>query len=402
MEQLCGSRQQLRLSPAEFDRLAAGSAGDALVRTLRSAQRSRTALIIKSLADADPALAPAALLLAQAHDRAPDAVDRVLAHPWLGVWAVDRVRGDAAGRPDYLPYAALAGATVAGLAYPPVPPVPCDGVIPVPGLGMWRGTAPAGPARWAGAGWLPVRVVRAAHRGSLLELAVDDVDPYRDCFGVPVAPRLAADRLAALEGRLADAWRLLVDHDPGQAAELAAGLTTLVPLADVGGGRQSITHADAFGAFAAHPDADPVDLAVTMVHEFQHSKLNALLGMVRLFGPDDNWYFAPWRRDRRPISGLIHGVYAFTAVAEVWHALRRHEELAARATVQFAEVRARVDRGVRELDGAPGLTAAGRWWTARLAERIAALMAVPVPAGVDRAARHALAVTERAWRARLP
>ena len=51
---------------------------------------------------------------------------------------------------------------------------------------------------------------------------------------------------------------------------------------------------------------------MTLVHEFQHSKLSAMLDLVPLTDPDDHGrYFAPWRVDPRPLAGLLQGVYAF-------------------------------------------------------------------------------------------
>jgi HEXXH motif-containing protein len=398
MEQLSGLRPRLALTQPEFDRLAAGHNSPEIIRKLQLAQLSRTILLTKRIADNHPALAGAARQLGDAHDVDPAAVRPVLDWPWFSVWAVHRILGRGASlRPDYLPNATLAAAALAGWTDTPIPVRPCEGVVAVPGLGVLRRpTELVKPADLTGPEWTPLRAVRCDHQRLTLRLAIDDVDPYRDCFGIPPTPRLTEDRAAGLGRSVAEAWRVLVDNVPTHAAELGAGLNVLVPLMDTGGSQHSITHSDGFGAFAASPDLDAFDLAATMVHEFQHSKLSAVLHLVGLFDRGDpTRYFSPWRRDPRPIGGLLQGVYAFVAVAELWAALRAHARVEDRAIRQFALVRRQVERGVRELARARGLTPAGNRWADRLAERGAALLAEPVPAALDRAARATVAEAER-------
>ncbi|MCG5436088.1 aKG-HExxH-type peptide beta-hydroxylase [Micromonospora foliorum] len=359
-------------------------------------------LVLKSLADTDDALTAPAQLLGHAHRLDPAAADLLLDHPWLAVWAIDRVRHSSAGRPDYLPFAALAAAALSGWSDAAVPVTPCAGLVPVPGLGVLRrrgGSTTLTPADLTGRQWTPTRWWRFTDQSVTLDLRVEDLDPYRDCFGLPVAARLSPPRAAALERTVGHAWHLLVAYAPTHAAEVAAGISTFVPLAGGTERGHSVTHADAFGAFAADAGLDPVDLAVTMVHELQHSTLNAVLGLVQLHEPADPVrYFAPWRPDPRPIGGLLHGTYAFTAVAEVWAALRAHPELAAQATGQFALVRAQLERALVELARAGSLTSAGRLWTDRLADRIGRLASVPVPASADAAGRREVAEAERTRR----
>jgi hypothetical protein len=52
--------------------------------------------------------------------------------------------------------------------------------------------------------------------------------------------------------------------------------------------------------------------------------------LVRLTESDDaGRYYAPWRDDPRPLSGLLQGVYAFFGIAEFW---RRHLQTVSDAT----------------------------------------------------------------------
>lgn len=397
MEQLPRFSNSVRLTAPQFAQLAAGHSAVDGIATLQAAQLSRAMLLVKWLAGGDPTLARAAMSLAGAQRTCRSAANAVLAHPWLSVWAVQRLRGGATDRPDYLPYAALA-ATLAtgGVARAPAGHL---GVVPVPGAGVWRtGRRPRSRFDRSGPDWLPLRRAEATQQSLNLRLAVDDIDPYRDCYGRRTSPRLTEAAFASWSANLAEAWRLLTTFAPGYAVELAAGLRIFVPLADYGDGQHSVTHTDGFGAFAASLELTPADLAVTMVHEFQHSKLSGLLTLVRLFDDTDPMrYFAPWRAGPRPISGLLQGVYAFTAVGEVWASLREHPTLADGATRQVALVRLQVDRGIGELRRALSLTPAGHQWVDLLTERSTRLMALELPPDVHEEASRALAVSERAW-----
>jgi uncharacterized protein len=375
MEQLSRHPIRLGLTTADLRRLSQGPADAELMDTLRRAQLSRTLLLVKHLVDQDdPGLGEAAALLATAGDADPGTVRDLVLHPWLAVWAAQRVRAGAdASRPDCLGGTALAAAARTGLTGAELAVPACGGILAAPGFGVRP--APARGARvragdLTGPPWVPPRRYALRHNGLTLALTVDDLDPYRDCYGVPVAGRLDEPAAASLAASLAGAWRLLADHLPGYAAELARGLRVFVPLGDAGEGSHSVTHADGFGAFAAEPNLGEVEFAVAMVHEFQHSKLSVAMHLLDLFDPDDRGrYHSPWRRDPRPVGALLHGVYAFTAVAELWSALRGHPLLGEQAARRCAEVRAQVARALRELDRVDSLTPAGCELRECLAER---------------------------------
>jgi HEXXH motif-containing protein len=141
-----------------------------------------------------------------------------------------------------------------------------------------------------------------------------------------------------------------------------------------------------------------MDFAVTLVHEFQHSKLSAMLDLLPLTDPsDDRRYFAPWRVDPRPLSGLLQGVYAFVGVADTWRALRATDSAGQVAEREFAEARLQVDRGLEAVERSGALTTAGVRLAARLRVVTDSFMAEPVPASVARAAERKLERTRRQW-----
>jgi uncharacterized protein len=238
--------------------------------------------------------------------------------------------------------------------------------------------------------------------GVALDLLLDDLDPYRDNHHVAAAPRLPESAVRRYRELFDEAWRLLVRHAPARAAELSAGLSTVVPLVDLGDGyARSATARDAVGSFGLSLPATAADLAVTLVHEFQHSKLSGLLDIVTLYDrPAPGLHYAPWRQDPRPLGGLLQGVYAFLGVADTWRALRAAPSLRDRAEQEYADVRAQVAAALPALSASPYLTPAGRRFVRPLADTLRAMTAEPLPEPVVARARVALARNRRAWLAR--
>ena len=129
-------------------------------------------------------------------------------------------------------------------------------------------------------------------------------------------------------------------------------LTVVVPYRRTGtGGQVSSSSPETFGAIAMSPPPDPLTCAVTLAHETQHLKLFALLDIVALTLPDDGRrYYAPWREDPRPVSGLLQGAYAFLGVSGFWRTQREIADGAARleADTEFARWRAGAAPGRRD------------------------------------------------------
>jgi HEXXH motif-containing protein len=228
-------------------------------------------------------------------------------------------------------------------------------------------------------GWQGVRWVRAEN----LDIRIDDVDAFR----MPAVPGLAA-RLSA---RAADewtwairqGWHLLAADYPEVAAEIAAATSVIVPLSPSVHGQLSSSSPETFGAIAMSQPPDPHTCAVTLTHEVQHVKLGALLDVVSLTLPDDGRrYYAPWRDDPRPISGLLQGAYAYLGVTGFWRTERQVARGPAqlRADGEFALWRAGTARVIDTLLSSRRLTAAGLDFVQRMSETVAAWRSEPVSA----------------------
>ncbi|MBO4165119.1 FxsB family cyclophane-forming radical SAM/SPASM peptide maturase [Micromonospora antibiotica] len=332
-------------------------------------------------ATADPVAAAGWRLLVDLDVAAPDAVHTVLTHPFVRRWA-QRCRAGETGELPHLAAVAAAAAIRAGVDTDLVLPVRA-GAVHLPTLGTLVVDTPVDTiavAICAGsvelrAGrrririrplrgpnpdrWQPTRTAYTGDGTILLE----DTDPYRDCFDLPVAARLTpavADRWTT---QVRQAVHRLDAEAVGYATGVRALLRAVVPLRpDPSGRSRSAAARSAFGAVAVTPTVDAAALAVLLVHEVQHLKLDAILDVCDLFDPADARRLrVPWRDDPRPVEGALHGVYAHLAVADVW----RHRP-GAEAAAHHRRYREWTDGTVDALLDLGSLTADGQRFVQRM------------------------------------
>jgi HEXXH motif-containing protein len=368
-----------RLSRAVLTRIARGGGGPVAVRQLAAVRRSRTLLLIRGVHDmAEAAGHPEAAsvreayqALAQVHRLVPHAVERLLSSPLVGAWAMSTATLLADGRTgqarpgrlaEVAAAAALHGAVPMTIVLPPTGGGTRSVVLPSVGTATFPGSGPvevtfrtdgttaklvAGTAtvrippdlRTDAPGWRGVRRISAWCEGLGLKVSVEelgwsqlpDVPDLRD--GVP------DDELGSVwRTRMEAGWQLLVRHHRRIAAEAAAALKVITPLASPAVGGRSVTFRDAFGCLAMSAPACPRWVAVTLAHEVQHAKLTVVMDVVRLTEPGGERFYAPWRDDPRPLDGLLHGAYAHLGVVAFWRRQRLHETDAGsrfRAHVEF-------------------------------------------------------------------
>jgi uncharacterized protein len=361
---------------AAVDRLVEGQRS--LLRGLLDAVY-RAAHGTSAIPPAEQAGLEAAWSLLAALDREqPDALVAALGHPYLRVWAVrclEQLRRAAAGNCEsqtlsrrdlgtnlgYLGAVAAVGAARAGMgAMVTIPVIEAAVHLPALGrlvLGPEEGAWPGGrepeaarvsvitnaviirvgescwtldraallagtarpdavPGNTRTGDWQPVRTLRADG----FRMALDDIDPYRDCTPWPSAPRLTAAGAARWQSDFEAAWQHIEREHTAYAAAMAAGLTTLTPLtAAADGSEASAVARHAFGAVAASAPAAPGGLALLLMQEFQHAKLGAILELYDLYNPDDDRLFpAPWGEGKGGIETLLQGAYTHLAKAHFW------------------------------------------------------------------------------------
>ncbi|GAB3139410.1 HEXXH motif domain-containing protein [Micromonospora sonneratiae] len=211
--------------------------------------------------------------------------------------------------------------------------------------------------------WRPVPGLTTVHRGLRLAVRFDDLGTFSG-IGATETALLDQRELEIWRRRVTAGWRLLVDRHRSFATELSAAISMIVPLRDPERGQVSGTYRNAVGCIAMSRPIDDRSAAVTLVHELQHTKLSALMNLFPLLapGPDDRFH-APWRTDRRPLHGLLQGLYAHLGIAGFWRRQAWHENDRAhvlRAQVEFARWR-EACREVADLLQATGrLTQIGR------------------------------------------
>jgi HEXXH motif-containing protein len=411
--QTAGDAEPLhRLTPRQFESLTQGEGdADALAELVR-AEHSHRLLLLDVLLDVLAPLAGAAGqlpaagrawdLLAAAQRRAPTAVGEMLDLPETGLWAGQLLDRLCHPRPHELPLwadvghlhcLAAAAAVRAGLDFSF--PLPCvTGQVDLPSLGQVQlparrapevavlaaragtvtvtsahGTVrvPNDPARPA-PGWLPLRRAELGLPGSaLVRFALDDLGRHRIALPPTGAARRLSRRTATRLTRLVQGGaRLLAEADPASAATLTALLRTIQPMQAYEAFRvRSATSSHGVGGLALSLPESELACAVALVHELQHSKLNALAHLFPLIeeGPGPGrLYYAPWRDDPRPLAGMLQGIYAFTGVARFWRGRTRlrggaRDRL---AWLEFTLWRGQLERVLPRVATDPELTGVGR------------------------------------------
>jgi uncharacterized protein len=323
------------LRPAHFDEVAAGYGGAAAVRELAQAQHSLRRVLLAAAhraavrhAAPHPAAAWESILALP-----PAALDAVLADPYLRVWALDVCEATGAADPDPGRPAeiALAAAVHSGKQLSLTVPLR-QGTLQLPGLGRLvvnGGTRAVTVSTDAGqlavegrslcallddVHWQPLRHLEADG----VRVALEDTDPYRARYQAEVLPRLTAAEFRCWQEAFRNAWQVIRAEYPRYADGLAAGLRAVTPLAGPPGHVVSETSRHAFGAVGIALPSRADDLALLLIHEFQHVKLGALQDMYDLLDLSGGRHTVAWRADPRPLEAVLQGTYAHLAVADVW------------------------------------------------------------------------------------
>ncbi|HEX5203275.1 MAG TPA: HEXXH motif-containing putative peptide modification protein [Actinoplanes sp.] len=236
----------------------------------------------------------------------------------------------------------------------------------------------------------------ATHDGLSVRARLEDTDPLRARLGLTPSRRLTDAEAAHWQRLFSAAWRILVTRHRPAAEIVAAVLRVIVPIEpDPGAAGLSATSAEAFGAVALSPPADATSFAVGLIHETQHSLLNATRTLFDLVDAGAPHTYSPWREDPRPPSGLLHGAYAYLSVARFWRA-----EAGPLARFEFARWRAAVAGAADALLADGVLTAAGARFVRAMRDEAGRWLSEPVDDRIERLARGANLEHRVRWRLR--
>jgi HEXXH motif-containing protein len=408
---------------AEFRELAAGYGTAAGIATLLAAQVSRRLLMLRSIVDTvgAPRLGEALGLLSEAQERAPRAFFETIAAPAFGTWAVLALRDRNGVIAEQLGTFAVSAAIRAGLDYSiDLPAV--DGGVYVPGLGRATVTEPWVTARGKAGGhrigdvalpgdlsaetadWQALRRLTATADGQRREVLLDDLDPWRGNHGLSAAGRCDAEVVARWQELVDEAWEVLVRHHARYAEAIGTGLRTIVPLnVPSSGNSVNATSLWAFGSVSLTLPAGALGLASSLLHEFQHAKLGALLDLVPMYEDDgERRFYAPWRDDPRPLGGVLQGVYAFLGVTDFWRVQRDTLEGRAAdfAAFEFVRWRDQVRQVLETLEREDAFTPAGRAFVAGLRQTLNAWLGIAAPADLLELAAETAEDHRVGWRLR--
>jgi HEXXH motif-containing protein len=108
----------------------------------------------------------------------------------------------------------------------------------------------------------------------------------------------------------------IVEHDGGWAYRVNGVFSEPFPSHDLA--RQAAERAAGEQRVPGDTTGGPppfLKLAEAIVHEYFHNELFLHQESAELFDTRDELYYSPWRDDARPLNGLFHGAFVFTAVA---------------------------------------------------------------------------------------
>lgn len=429
------------LTSSLFAEFCSGPVSGPVMKYLRATQLSRRKLQLRSLAevvmddaeasDLSSAFVQAWDLLAAAELSDVSVVEELLLHPSVGAWLARALRAAAGARlskSDIGYLSSVAAAAAVRCRIPCAIGVPViHGAVTLPTVGQASlreqstgdtaelVVSAAGTVTFAGdgdrlpvdcvahgaaVGWAPVKTVESRRDGVRLQAELDDQGPYRE-FSDPIPPRpLCPAEVREWERKIDDAWDLLVTGYRDFAEELSEGVSVIVPFGPWSS-MEGASSPIAYGAIAVSRKKSTFELAETLIHEMQHSKLNTLLEFAELQVPGSGKLgYAPWRDDPRPTSGILHGVLAFTTAVEFWRG-QRHAECPARrlADFHYAYRKRQVRHTIASLVAAEDLTDLGHRFVELLSNRLDRVEHDKVPGDVVEAVGKMTTEHRTFWRA---
>lgn len=364
--------------------------------------------------DYQRALALPYRLLADIEAGSPAVAAAVLAMPQFGAWASECVRRlltGAGSEPEGVPLAIDLGhlalftavaAVRAGQAFDLEVPLRA-GTACFPGAGTARPGAIA-PWEWGrawldgtrcrvkssvstvevadGPRWSGLHRFVAAERGLILDVVLDDSDPFLDRYG-DARVRVAGDDVPRWRELLGQSWQILArDHYP-LAALTARTVRTLVPLAQPGPTRAAgATEMSSFGAVAMSLPADALSMAEALVHETHHAILGAVMDIESLAEERTDFLaYAPWREDPRPVIALLQGTFSHYGMGRFWGQRYRSGPPAdrLRAAVEFGRLTGMVTQAAETLAHSGKLTEAGNDLVASIQAEARDWLGEPLP-----------------------
>lgn len=135
--------------------------------------------------------------------------------------------------------------------------------------------------------------------------------------------QLREDTTQAWQKVLTEAWSLIAKAAPLLLEEIQLGVQIIVPVCSTEDVHLSASYHEAPGLITMSWTPENVMIAEALVHEYHHQKLNALMNIDPLIEDPEELaiYYSPWRKDPRPLRGLLHAAFTFQAIVEFYNNL---------------------------------------------------------------------------------
>ena len=146
-------------------------------------------------------------------------------------------------------------------------------------------------------------------------LAMDEAHPGKSGNAIDLGGHDVEAWTAALGGALA----LIERYLPDLRAEMDLYVQQIVPVGWDAEEHLSASYQEAIGTLYLSLHPNEMTLAEALIHEFSHTKLNALFEIDEVL--ENAWsplYASPVRPDPRPLHGVLLAVHAFLPVARLY------------------------------------------------------------------------------------
>ncbi|HEY8040569.1 MAG TPA: HEXXH motif-containing putative peptide modification protein [Polyangiaceae bacterium] len=172
-------------------------------------------------------------------------------------------------------------------------------------------------------------------------LAMHEAHPDKEGNAVDLGGHPVEEWLGALR----DAFAVVAEHLPELREEMALYAQAIVPVGYFAEKHLSASYREAIGTLYLSLHPSPMTMVEALVHETQHSKMNALLELDDVLeNAHEPLYRSPVRPDARPLHGVLLAVHAFVPVARLYERMLAAGDPRARGSeARFRDV-ARINR----------------------------------------------------------
>lgn len=176
-----------------------------------------------------------------------------------------------------------------------------------------------------------------------IEIPSEELHEFYTAHGLELIPAIGIKNLHA-DRKIADAFNLLALIKP-----ISVFLQTIIKTVqiiqpqddetDISYSHPEIPFSIFLSVCADSSLRSTLRVAESILHEAMHLKLTLIENVQPLVEPfDGNVYFSPWRNEKRPARGVLHGLFVFRALLDYFSEIKNYPEI----QPEFAYVEKRI------------------------------------------------------------